>query len=132
MRSLYPNLMTPNSRLDSRDELVSPPNHSSSSIYNRVIKHTQCETDPLGEESELPLPPEATDHGSEDLASFEVLPLTSQPSISSANAKQAYASCHFGNQKFRYLYVFWSFEKILLRRTEQYTLILFHRAKVQV
>ncbi|KAF8330130.1 hypothetical protein F5887DRAFT_1110780 [Amanita rubescens] len=79
----YPNLMTPDPLLDPRDELVFPPTDSSP-YTNRVIvrNHTSIFHDSLAAQStsseESDWLPEMTDDNSEDLESFENLPLSSQ------------------------------------------------------
>ena len=79
----YPNLMTPDPLLDSRDELVFPPDKFSP-YTNRVIvrNHTSIFNESLAARSETggksQSLPETTDDNSEDLESLENLPLTSQ------------------------------------------------------
>ncbi|KAF8625166.1 hypothetical protein AX15_005526 [Amanita polypyramis BW_CC] len=80
----YPNLMTPDPLLDPRDEVVFPPS-ASSPYTNRVIVRNHASifhgaleaesgTDPFSD-PDTEWEPETTDETSEDLESFENLPL---------------------------------------------------------
>ncbi|KAF8697244.1 hypothetical protein AX14_001422 [Amanita brunnescens Koide BX004] len=79
----FPNLMTPDPLLDSRDELVFPPDNSSPYInrvvvrnHNSIFHHAliqQTSEDPFDEKSDWEA--ETSDETSEDLESLENLPL---------------------------------------------------------
>ena len=81
----YPNLMTPDPLLDSRDELVFPPDDSSPYTnrvvvrnHNSMFHHSliqQSADDPV---SPFDGPAETSDETTEDLESLENLPLTEQ------------------------------------------------------
>lgn len=78
----YPNLMTPDPLLDSRDELVFPPDDSSP-YTNRVVvrNHTSMFHHSLIQQNvhhPFDGPAETSDETSEDLESLENLPLTEQ------------------------------------------------------
>jgi len=82
----YPDLMTPDPLLDSRDEMVFPPTKSSpysnrvivrnhtSIFHESLLQHSPPGTDPFSDPDST-WEPEATDETSEDLESLDSLPL---------------------------------------------------------